>query len=91
MGLFILVQLHTHNWQLTSTTSIEKCCLEAHCTHIFEVLIYCQINGIAMIRISIRQREKVCGAHKEVAVERVETETCRGVEKRKTVTCKRHI
>ena len=75
------IVIHTH--PLTSAVGVEQCSLEADGTHVFEVLIYGQVDGVAVVRVGVRQRQEVCGAHKEVAVECVQAESWRGIEGRR--------
>ena len=72
------IVIHTH--PLTSAAGVEQCSLEADGTHVFEVLIYGQVDGVAVVRVGVRQRQEVCGAHKEVAVECVQAESWRGLK-----------
>ena len=70
---------HSDWWELlTSIAGVEESSLHAHGTHVLETLINGKVDGVAMVRVGVGQREKVCRPHKEIPVECVETDSWGG-------------
>lgn len=60
---------------LTLAGRVEQCCLETDSAHVLEALVNGYVDSVAMVRIYIGQGEQVSRPNKEVAMERVQTQT----------------
>lgn len=57
---------------------VKQSSLEGNHLHVVQVFLDGHLNREAGVGVDVGQRQQVCGAHKEVAVERVDGEACRG-------------
>lgn len=56
---------------------IEQRCLKRDDLHVVQVFLDGHLNSKASIWVHVGKGQQICGAHKEVSVERVDGQTCR--------------
>lgn len=73
----------------TFAGGVKQCSLERDDLHVVQVFLDRHLNCKACIWVHVGERQQICGAHKEVSVERVDGETCRDTEREIiTLNCK---
>lgn len=60
---------------------VKQCGLERDDLHIVQVFLDGHLNRKASVWVHVGKGQQICGAHKEVSVERVDGQTCRETER----------
>lgn len=84
LGYFIFKMVKTHRQGLVFICTFAGCVqqgsLKRDNLHVVQVFIDGHLNCKPGVWVHIRKGQQVCGAHKEVSMERVDGKTCRGTQ-----------
>lgn len=61
---------------VTFAGGVQQCSLERDGLHVVQVFLDGHLDSEAGVRVHVRERQQVCGAHEEVPVESVDGQTC---------------